>query len=461
MMDNRIHQLKSSASIKGDYILCWMQQSQRIAYNHALIRAINLSNDHQLPLVVYFGVTDHYPEANLRHYHFMMEGLQDLQNKFNSLKIRFVILKTSPEIGCIELMKHASFLVMDKGYTRIQRQWRQEVLHAAQNMNINVDEVESDLVIPIETASNKEEYAARTIRTKIMSKIRAYAIEPDDAAPQISSLDLVFDLPFEEITDPMVYLKSLDIDTSIKPSTRFRGGEAEAHKVFSGFLEDRLPNYTLRNHPELDYCSYLSPYLHFGHISPIEIVVRTMDALRSKPELEESVDSFIEELVVRRELSHNFIYFNPNYDSFKGMTYQWAYDTMELHNEDQRDYLYSIEEFESCATHDPYWNAAMKEMVHTGFMHTYMRMYWCKKIIEWTPDCETAYEIAISLNNKYFLDGRDANSFTGVAWCFGKHDRAWTERPVFGKLRYMNENGLKRKFEIEAYVKKINLMIGE
>lgn len=460
-MDNRIHQLKSSTSIKGAYILYWMQQSQRISYNHALIHAINLSNKHRLPLVVYFGVTNSYPEANLRHYHFMMEGLQDLQNKFRDLQIRFIIYRTSPKIGCIEMMRNAACLVMDKGYTRIQRSWRKEVLEKSKNLDISIDEVESDLVIPIETASNKEEYAARTIRTKIMSKIREYAIEPDDAVSQINSLDMIFDLPFEEITNPMSSLESLDIDTSVKPSTRFKGGETEAQRVFSEFLEDRLPNYTLRNHPELDYCSYLSPYLHFGHISPVEIVVRTIDALRSNPELEESVDSFIEELVVRRELSFNFIYFNPNYDSFKGMTYQWAYDTMELHNEDQRDYLYSIEEFENRTTHDPYWNAAMKEMVHTGFMHTYMRMYWCKKIIEWTPDCETAYEIAISLNNKYFLDGRDANSYTGVAWCFGKHDRAWTERPVFGKLRYMNENGLKRKFDIDAYVKKINSMIGD
>jgi deoxyribodipyrimidine photo-lyase len=461
MINDRIQSLKSSANMKGDYILYWMQQSQRIAYNHALIHAINLSNDHQLPLVVYFGVTDRYPEANLRHYHFMMAGLHDLQKKFKGMKIRFVIYKTSPETGCIELMKNAAYLVMDKGYTRTQREWRQEVLGKAQNLDINIDEVESDLVIPIETTSNKEEYAARTIRTKIMSKIREYAVEPDDVFPQINSLDMTLDLPFEEITDPMASLESLDIDTSVKPSERFKGGETEAQRVFSEFLETRLPHYTLRNHPELDYCSYLSPYLHFGHISPVEIVVRTIDALRSNSELEESVDSFIEELVVRRELSHNFIYFNPNYDSFKGMTYQWAYDTMELHNEDQRDYLYSIEEFENCATHDPYWNAAMKEMVHTGFMHTYMRMYWCKKIIEWTPDCETAYEIAISLNNKYFLDGRDANSFTGVAWCFGKHDRPWTERSVFGKLRYMNDNGLKRKFDIDAYVKKINSMIGE
>jgi deoxyribodipyrimidine photo-lyase len=438
-----------------------MQQSQRISYNHALIHAINLSNDHQLPLVVYFGVTDRYPEANLRHYHFMMEGLQDLQSKFRDMKIRFVIYKTSPETGCIELMKNAAYLIMDKGYTRIQREWRQKVLENAKNIDISIDEVESNLVVPIETTSSKEEYAARTIRTKIMSKIRDYAKEPDDVLPQINSLNLTFDLLFDEITDPMLSMESLDIDTSVKSSERFKGGETEAQRVFSEFLNDRLPFYTLRNHPELDYCSYLSPYLHFGHISPVEIVVRTIDALRSNPELEESVDSFIEELVVRRELSFNFIYFNPNYDSFKGMTYQWAYDTMELHNEDQRDYLYSIEELESCATHDPYWNAAMKEMVHTGFMHTYMRMYWCKKIIEWTPDCETAYEIAISLNNKYFLDGRDANSFTGVAWCFGKHDRAWTERPVFGKLRYMNENGLKRKFDIDAYVNKINSMIGE
>jgi deoxyribodipyrimidine photo-lyase len=173
------------------------------------------------------------------------------------------------------------------------------------------------------------------------------------------------------------------------------------------------------------------------------------------------MDDFIEELVVRRELAINFIYYNKKYDEFDSMTYDWAYKTMEEHVEDKREYIYSLEDLENYNTHDKYWNASMKEMVHTGFMHTYMRMYWCKKILEWSPDYKTAYENSLYLNNKYFIDGRDPNSFTGIAWCFGKHDRAWKERPIFGKLRYMNANGLERKFDMQGYIDRIEKMIGD
>jgi deoxyribodipyrimidine photo-lyase len=165
---------------------------------------------------------------------------------------------------------------------------------------------------------------------------------------------------------------------------------------------------------------------------------------------------FIIELIVRRELAYNFVYYNPTYDEFKYMTYDWAYMTMEKHLKDEREYLYTKEDYLSFKTHDPYFNAAMKEMVYLGKMHSYMRMYWCKKIIEWSKTYEEAFKTAIELNNYYFTDGLTPNGYCGVAWCFGKHDRAWTERDIFGKLRYMNANGLKRKFAIDDYVEKMN-----
>jgi deoxyribodipyrimidine photo-lyase len=205
----------------------------------------------------------------------------------------------------------------------------------------------------------------------------------------------------------------------------------------------------------------LSPYLHFGHISPVEIIVKLNSLLEKNPHIKEPMDDFIEELVVRRELAINFIYYNKKYDEYDSITYDWAYKTMEEHVEDEREYIYSLEDLENYNTHDKYWNASMKEMIHTGFMHTYMRMYWCKKILEWSPDYKTAYKNSLYLNNKYFIDGRDPNSFTGIAWCFGKHDRAWKERPIFGKLRYMNANGLERKFDMQGYIDRIEKMIGD
>lgn len=460
MSNGRINHIKTSPDLEGDYILYWMQQSQRIHYNHALNLGIILSNLHGIPLVVYFGLTDSYPEANLRHYQFMMEGLEYLKKKFVQMGIKFVIYKASPEKGCLQLMKKATHLIMDKGYTKIQKQWKKIVVEEAMKISsLNILEVESDVLVPVEITSQKEEYSARTIRPKIHSHLEEFSVKMKEVEPFLRSLHIEMDVDLEEITSPLEILDELNIDKSVIPSIRFTGGENEARQIFHEFIHDRLPAYLLRNHPELDYCSYLSPYLHFGHISPVEIAYILRKLKESNPNLEAPIDSFLEELIVRRELAINFVNYNENYDSFHHMTYQWAYDTMEIHKNDIREYIYTTEDLEKSKTHDKYWNAAMLEMVHTGFMHTYMRMYWCKKIIEWSPDYETAYNTALYLNNKYFLDGRDPNSYAGIAWCFGKHDRAWTERPIFGKLRYMNENGLKRKFEIDKYVEKVNAMI--
>jgi len=192
----------------------------------------------------------------------------------------------------------------------------------------------------------------------------------------------------------------------------------------------------------------MSPYLHFGQISPLEITLE-ISKTRSR-----SKEAYLEELIVRRELSMNFVHYNETYDSYDSIP-QWARKTLRAHQKDRRDYLYRREEFEQGKTHDPYWNAAQKEMVVTGKMHGYMRMYWGKKILEWSKTPQEAFETALYLNNKYELDGRNPNGFTGVAWCFGKHDRPWGERAIFGNVRYMNEGGLKRKFDAEKYVEKI------
>jgi deoxyribodipyrimidine photo-lyase len=203
----------------------------------------------------------------------------------------------------------------------------------------------------------------------------------------------------------------------------------------------------LRNDPNKEYCSNLSPYLHFGQISPLTI------ALKIQATKDSNTGAFLEELIVRRELSMNYVYFNITYDSFDSLP-SWAKTTLLKHAKDPRPYLYTEEELETAHTHDSFWNAAQREMTQTGKMHGYMRMYWGKKIIEWTSSPKEAFQLALRLNNKYELDGRDPNGFTGVAWCFGKHDRAWKERPIFGKVRYMNDAGLTRKFDMSTYIQK-------
>ena len=228
-----------------------------------------------------------------------------------------------------------------------------------------------------------------------------------------------------------------------------RGGASEGKRLLDTFIRDKLPRYAGQaNDPGEDLSSGLSPYLHFGQISPLEV----MAALRD--ESGENRDAFVEELTVRRELSMNFTQYNPGYDAYESLP-AWARATLEKHGEDTRPYLYTREELDGARTHDPYWNAAQREMVLTGRMHGYMRMYWGKKLLEWGRTPREAFYTALSLNNRYCLDGRDPNSFAGIAWCFGKHDRPWGERNIFGSVRYMNAKGLERKFDMRRYLERV------
>ncbi len=242
-------------------------------------------------------------------------------------------------------------------------------------------------------------------------------------------------------------------------SHRFRGGTGAARARLAGFLEEGLPHYVAhRNQPQTDDVAELSPYLHFGQIAPVYIVTRLREAAHLRED--ENAASFLEELVVRRELCANFVEHTADYDDFACLP-DWARTTLAEHASDRREHLYDEAELDAARTHDPYWNAAMREMRYTGYMHNYMRMYWGKKILEWTERPEEGYRIALRLNNRYFLDGRDSNSYAGVGWVFGLHDRAWGERPVFGKVRYMSAGGLERKADPAAYVAKVDRLVAE
>jgi deoxyribodipyrimidine photo-lyase len=256
-----------------------------------------------------------------------------------------------------------------------------------------------------------------------------------------------------DITNPLALLDTLSLDRTVPPVSRFfSGGTSHAEKRFQTFLANGLKNYDRHsNQPQTDDISYMSPYLHFGQISPVYLALAVMN---THPSLSDARDAFIEQLIIRRELAVNFVYYTPDYDSFDVIP-GWARNTLADHETDPREHLYSEPELVAADTHDPYWNAAMMEMTCTGFMHNYMRMYWGKKILEWSPSPKQAFETTLALNNRYFLDGRDPNSYTGVAWLYGIHDRGWAERPIFGKIRYMAASGLERKCDIHAYVDKI------
>jgi len=441
IQSERVQPLNRHPVKKGKYVLYWMQASQRAEYNHALEFAIRQANLMKEPLVVFFGLTDSYPEANERHYHFMIEGLRTVQESLRARGIVLLIERVSPEIGAAKMAREASLVVCDRGYLRLQKKWR---THVAENIDCLLLQVESDVVVPVDTASQREEFSAATLRRWLLPLLQHYLVDLEHETPRMDSSRL--DFPSVDLSRAGNLAETLPIDHSVRPVAGFRGGTDEAKRRLEEFLNSKLDNYAeMRNDPTENALSDLSPYLHFGQISPLYVALRVSRV--GSP----GVMPFLEELVVRRELAINFVHHNEHYDSFSGLP-AWARRTLIQHQKDTREYIYSIEDLESASTHDPIWNAAQLQMMRTGKMHGYMRMYWGKKILEWSASPEEAFKIALYLNNRYELDGRDPNSFAGIAWCFGKHDRPWASRPVFGNIRYMSSAGLKRKFDVTRYI---------
>ena len=441
-------QTLNDADVAGDgtYVLYWMQQAQRAELNHALEYAVHRANELGQPLLVAFGLMDDYPEANRRHYHFMLQGLADVEAALAKRDITFVVLRGHPDDVALRLAQDASLVVCDRGYLRPQREWRE---HVAEGAPCAVVQVESDVVVPVELVSDHQEHAARTIRPKLTKHLERFLVElPKTRLKHTSSPAKV---QKEDLSDVDALLDALDLDDEVPVVPLFTGGTSAGKKVLRDFLADHLDVYAAhRNQPQTSDVSHMSKYLHFGQLSPVYVALEA-----SKQAPSENRDDFLEELIIRRELPMNFVYFQPRYDSYSSLP-DFAKKTLSEHEDDVREHRYTRAELEDAETHDEYWNAAMREMRATGYMHNYMRMYWGKKILEWSGTPQHAHATALYLNNKYFIDGRDANSFANVAWVFGQHDRGWTERDVFGKVRYMNAAGLERKAKPKEYVAKVD-----
>jgi deoxyribodipyrimidine photo-lyase len=447
MDPTRIELLNELPPMKGGrYVLYWMQAAQRAACNHALEHSIDQADAHDLPVLVGFGLTDDYPEANLRHYTFMLEGLRETAAALETRGIRLVLRRGSPAAVAIDLARDAALVVCDKGYTRHQRAWRREV---AERAGRQVIQVEGEVVVPVALASDKHEIGARTLRPKIL-RLRERFLEPlPERRPRRSSLFLLERGDLDP-NDVEACLAGLALDRSVAPVTRFVGGTSHARARLDRFLDTGLRGYRdARSDPARQQSSQLSPYLQFGQISPDEIALRAMGAAAAG---DPDRASFLEELIVRRELAHNHVWYAPDYDHYEGLP-AWARRTLDRHRADPRPQVYDRDALESGSTCDRYFNAAMREMRTTGYMHNYMRMYWGKKILEFSASPEEAFATTMALNNKHFLCGRGPNAFANVAWIFGLHDRPWIERPIFGQVRYMNAKGLERKFDIGAYVR--------
>jgi deoxyribodipyrimidine photo-lyase len=439
--DKRIRLLKKGSESSGP-VIYWMSRDQRVSDNWALLFAQLQASEKKRSLAVVFNLVPKFLSASIRQYEFMLKGLVGVEKELRKLNIPFYLLTGKPpeEILKFSTKYNASILVSDFDPLKIKRKWKTQV---AKKIEIPFYEVDAHNVVPCFYVSQKQEFGAYTIRPKIHNNLPEFL----DDFPKLKKMKSSESFSSDSI-DWESFYNSLKVNDKVKPVDWIKPGEEAAHKILKKFTEDKLGDYnSLRNDPNSSVLSNLSPYLHFGQISAqrVALIVGSLD---SPP----PTDSFLEELIVRRELSDNYCYYNSDYDSFKGFP-DWAKKTLNDHRKDEREFVYSLKEFETAKTHEDLWNAAQLEMVKTGKMNGYMRMYWAKKILEWSKSPEEALRIAIHLNDKYELDGRDPNGYTGCAWAIGGvHDRAWTERPVYGKIRYMNRNGAKRKFDIEKYV---------
>ncbi|MDN5697952.1 MAG: deoxyribodipyrimidine photo-lyase, partial [Rubrobacter sp.] len=330
----RVQPLNDEPATNGGYVLYWMQASVRAAHNHALEYAIQRANDSNQRLLVAFGLTENYPDANLRHFSFLLEGLADARDALKERGIKLVVRRGSPDEVALDLCAGASLVVCDRGYLRHQRRWRENV---AQNAGREVVQVESDVVVPVELASDKKEYAARTLRPRINRHRDEFLVELEQTSPEKQSVNM--SIGGEDLDRPRELLDSLDIDRSVKPIADFRGGHSAARAALDGFLANNFSSYDEnRNQPQTDDVSHMSKYLHFGHISPVEVALAVMES--GGPE--ETIESYLEELIVRRELAMNLVFYEPSYDSLDCLP-NWARDTLREHASDAREYIYTTE----------------------------------------------------------------------------------------------------------------------
>lgn len=431
---------------KGKYVLYWMQTSKRVSYNLALYEAIKKANEIKKPLLVIFVLNEDYPFSNRRNFKFLLEGLKDVYEELRKLNIRFIVIRGDIAQTVIQYSQDASILFVDVGYTKFLLDLRKNII---KNVKVPVVAVEDNVVVPVEITSNKEEYGAFTIRKKIEKHLPEFLKEvhmEEIHVPKCNVLRFSFD-----VRDTEKALRILRFKEIVAPSSKFVGGYKKAKELLKEFINDKLPFYKdKRNDFTDEYTSNLSPYLHFGQISPIEIALEVL----SSSATEDNKKAFLEELIIRRELAVNFVYYNHFYNRLEGLQ-PWAYKTLKDHQYDEKPYRYSLFDFENAKTHDELWNAAQMELVKTGKIHSYLRMYWGKKVIEWSESNEFAFKYLEELNNKYALDGRDPNTYAGIAWCFGKHDRPFKERPIFGKVRYMSATTIRKKFDVEKYIERI------
>jgi len=432
----------------GTCVVYWMQRAQRGLDNPALDVAVEAANALGKPAIVFFAPVPFYPRANLRHYRFLAQGIPDIAESLKKRNIGFV-LRRFPEHSLIKFCEEVrpSLVVGDENRMREPEAWRRS---ASKKLSLPLWTVDADVIVP-SNLLQKEQYAAHIIRPRLQAQLGRFMVPPRNMKAKVA-----WKKPqaLQSLNPKFEITQGWPLDTSVGPVSGFHGGTNEALRLLEEFIKHGLATYgTKRNKPELNGTSRLSPYLHFGHIGPLTVGLAVQKADAPKADKE----AFLNQFIMWRELAVNLVRFNPNYDNFE-CAEPWAHRTLASHAKDNRPVLYSEKQLEHAETHDPLWNAAQMQMVNAGWMHNYLRMYWAKKILEWSPSPAQAYQIAVRLNDKYELDGRDPNGYAGIAWSIvGKFDRPWFERPIFGQIRYMSGESTGKKFDSQEYIQRNSL----
>jgi deoxyribodipyrimidine photo-lyase len=433
-------------------VVYWMQRAERALDNPALDIAVKVGNALDLPVLAYFSAISNFPHANWRHYAFLNQGLVDIEEDLQQRQIGFIVRrppKNSLEALLAEV--NAAMVIGDENPCREPERWRKVL---AGRLRIPYWTVDADVVVP-SNLFEKRMYALHIFKPKLYAELPKFLVRQPVVKPHREWKPPHALESFAVREDVTEGWKKLD--RSVQPVESFTGGTHAALKRLHDFVENDLASYDkTRNHPEVDGTSRLSPYLHFGHIGPITIALAVEEGFKKGKVPQPARDSYISELIGWRELAVNFVKFTENYDSFD-CAEPWARKTLMEHARDRREHLYSIEQLECSQTHDELWNAAQNQMVKFGWMHNYMRMYWAKKILEWSPDPVRAFDTCVTLNDRYFLDGRDPNGYAGIAWSIaGKFDRPWFDRPIFGTIRYMSGASTGKKFNSRKYIQKMS-----
>jgi deoxyribodipyrimidine photo-lyase len=455
--DPRVTVRRGGAAARGKCVVYWMQRAQRGRDNHALDKAVDVANALGLPCAAYFAGIENFPNANLRHYAFLNQGLAEIEEECAERGVGFV-MRRAPNEDHMKFFAdvEAAMVVGDENPMRVPEQWRVKIANALGREKIPFWTVDADVVVPSKLLE-KAQFSAGVARPRLYRALPEF-LRPYKNPHAVKEWKPPRGMLADDVRADITRGWS-NFDRSVLPVPAWQGGHRAAIQRLQKFCAEMLASYDRdRNHPETDGSSKLSPWLHFGHIGPVTIALAVDAVAKKNPALQAARDSYFNELIVWRELAVNFVRYQPEYDS-PACADNWARQTIAEHDRDEREVLYTPAQFEAAETHDELWNAAQIQMVRHGWMHNYLRMYWAKKIVEWTPNVATAMKIAIHLNDKYELDGRDPNGYAGIAWAvLGKFDRAWFDRPIFGKRRYMSAASTGKKFLSRLYIEQMNAL---